>query len=110
MHSILLSLAAVVMLQGYAAAQTPGTLHFDIARSNAPLLRKRDGTVASDLDNDLAQGLYLINVTIGNPPQTVGLHLDTGSSDTWVVSSNNTVCDGGQCVLGNCKSSSHAQK
>lgn len=103
MNSVFLSLAVVATLHACVAANTPGTLHFDIARSEEPSLRKRGSTVTADLYNELEVGIYLINVTIGSPPQTMSLHLDTGSSDTWVVSSNNTACQGGECLLGSCK-------
>jgi len=29
-------------------------------------------------------GFYLVNVTVGTPPQTISLDIDTGSSDVWM--------------------------
>jgi Eukaryotic aspartyl protease len=46
-------------------------------------LRKRAATIPSLLYND-ANMTYVINTTVGSPPQTIGLALDTGSSDLWV--------------------------
>lgn len=36
--------------------------------------------------------LYMVNATIGNPPQLVRLQVDTGSSDTWVPYNGNNIC------------------
>ncbi len=36
---------------------------------------------------------YSVDVEVGNPPQKVTVNLDTGSSDLWVVGSENTNCN-----------------
>ncbi|KAK4661855.1 uncharacterized protein QC763_708310 [Podospora pseudopauciseta] len=52
-------------------------------------LRKR-GSVEVDLDNQ--ETLYFINGTIGTPPKSLRLHLDTGSSDLWVNTPSSSLC------------------
>ncbi|MCJ1404506.1 hypothetical protein MMC11_007732 [Xylographa trunciseda] len=53
-------------------------------------LARRQNSIAATIEN--ADLLYLINVTIGTPPQSFGLQLDTGSSDIWVPASTADVC------------------
>ncbi|KAL1837628.1 hypothetical protein VTJ49DRAFT_3567 [Mycothermus thermophilus] len=50
---------------------------------------KRD-SFSVGLDN--AETLYFINATVGTPPETVRLHIDTGSSDLWVNTPSSTYC------------------
>ncbi|RYP92841.1 hypothetical protein DL770_001012 [Monosporascus sp. CRB-9-2] len=47
------------------------------------------------IHGDGGQGpVYLANISIGNPPQTVTVQIDSGSSDLWVFSDKNG-CHGG---------------
>lgn len=94
--------------------RSPKVLGFDFKKEvsrNTPLanrLRKRQKTVTVNIDNeDVAYVLlstrragiaansahsYLINMTIGTPPQPFSLQLDTGSSDIWIPSVDSNVC------------------
>ncbi|KAK9470871.1 aspartic peptidase domain-containing protein [Dipodascopsis tothii] len=87
-----------------AAKPVPGVLSLDITGQHPSVVARRkhrrrmlarrdNGTVTLDLENDTSEGAYLANVTLGTPAQTVHLQLDTGSSDVWAQSSENTACD-----------------
>ncbi|KAG7856656.1 hypothetical protein KL919_004186 [Ogataea angusta] len=56
------------------------------------MLEKRadDGSVTMELQN--AQSFYEVEVQIGSNNQTLGVLVDTGSSDMWVMNSNNSYC------------------
>ncbi|QKX59884.1 uncharacterized protein TRUGW13939_07026 [Talaromyces rugulosus] len=58
-------------------------------RTSAESLRKRDSTLDVTITNADAV-LYVVNVTLGTPPQEFSLQLDTGSSDLWVNSAGNS--------------------
>ncbi|KAL6721526.1 hypothetical protein ACLMJK_000630 [Lecanora helva] len=66
--------------------------HKQVPRNTPTLnrLRKRQKTVSVDIDN--AQIAYLINMTVGTPPQPFSVQLDTGSSDIWIPSVDSDAC------------------
>ena len=43
---------------------------------------------------------YWVNVTVGTPPQSLALQLDTGSSDMWILSNQAQTCVQGRCFNG----------
>lgn len=55
-------------------------------------LLKRD-TFNLSAQNIISAGGYYSDVEVGTPGQKLTLHLDTGSSDTWVNSVSSDVCD-----------------
>ncbi|TID22567.1 hypothetical protein CANINC_003342 [Pichia inconspicua] len=64
-------------------------------------LIKRDVDPYNSNDEYLFMGLtnentfYMSEIEIGTPPQKVGVLVDTGSSDLWVVATNNSYCESG---------------
>ncbi|KAH8690307.1 yapsin [Talaromyces proteolyticus] len=63
-------------------------------RQAAQTIQKRDSTLGVTISNN-QQLSYLVNLTLGSPPQTFSLTLDTGSSDLWVNVANSSICSGG---------------
>jgi Eukaryotic aspartyl protease len=85
-----LSVLAFWLCTQHAAAE-PGVIGLPFEKrkvaNSAPAnrrLRKRSGTVQATLYNAEGDFLYLVNTTVGTPPQNIALQIDTGSSDIWV--------------------------
>ena len=56
-------------------------------------MRKRDGSsMTLDVELDNEEALYLLNGSLGTPPQDFALHIDTGSSDLWVNVAGSQYC------------------
>lgn len=99
-------LSALTLLPWQSVAATPKVLGYDFAKVKRELppqkLERRDGGLAVDLVN--YQILYLVNISVGTPPQAMSVQLDTGSSDLWVPSINSTLCKQDPCgQTGSCK-------
>ncbi|KAI9732737.1 MAG: hypothetical protein M1818_007471 [Claussenomyces sp. TS43310] len=88
------AVASLLAASSLLSSTLADTVQFQIARKRAveaEQLWKRD-TVAVGLRNE--RFLYTANVSVGTPPQSFILQIDTGSSDVWVPASNSTQCTG----------------
>lgn len=91
--SAILSIAA---LSSYSlAAVTIGISKSNAIRSSKRQLHAR-GTVVESLGNNFTGQSYMAQVTIGTPPQSISLAIDTGSSDTWVLDVKADLCSSAQ--------------
>ncbi|KIX98376.1 uncharacterized protein Z520_05677 [Fonsecaea multimorphosa CBS 102226] len=106
----LLCATAIAALATSCVAST-GYLRLDLQRRTASegrLVRRQnsDGSLDTVLTQNPDKLEYLVNVTVGTPPQHLGVTLDTGSSDLWVPASSAKLCQKGQCDLGDFNPSS----
>jgi len=87
-----------VVLSLIAESFGTGVVQYDfnkVTRQREASLEKRAGTIATSLQNN--ETLYLINVNIGTPPQSVQMQLGTGTSDVWVTNASATYCQQNAC-------------
>ncbi|OCT47801.1 putative aspartic-type endopeptidase OPSB [Cladophialophora carrionii] len=98
-----LSSMHLVLAAGYMTrcAEALGTFKLDFTKERRAVthLGKRGRPFEVPL---VESSLYLINVTVGIPPQTISLNVDTGSSNTWFPSVDSNPCQAanGSCVDG----------
>ncbi|KAJ5222409.1 uncharacterized protein N7469_008649 [Penicillium citrinum] len=73
----------------------PAVLGLPVSRSErSQALQKRDSKTVSTSLYNVQNMYYMVNITVGTPPQNLSLSLDTGSSDIWVNLPNSTYCEG----------------
>ena len=102
-----IALSALALLPWGTLATAPKVVGYDFAKVKRELppqkLQRRDGGVSVDIIND-DRVLYLLNISVGTPPQPMSVQLDTGSSDLWIPSVDSTICRDGFCgEAGSCK-------
>lgn len=103
MARIIAQLSCVALLASTAlASPSPVKLDFTRERRATPLSRRANGDLNLALVENAQQNSYIIKLSVGTPPQPFELVLDTGSSDLWVPSVDDTVCQGGNdpCTFG----------
>lgn len=82
---------------------SPGYLVLDFdkrATVERRLVRRQDpsdGSFVGELVQNTNKLEYLINITLGTPPQPLAVTLDTGSSDLWVPAKTNENCLKKEC-------------
>lgn len=77
--SILTLLGSTLAL---AAANTPKVMHMKTTREPLSEIEKRDTTSAT-ISN--VGSNYVVNASVGTPPQQLQFFLDTGSGDVWMI-------------------------
>jgi hypothetical protein len=94
-HATLLALAAVacdlVAANGVVSLQISKTNHRLDLGAVLGRLARRDTIGLGALNNITGNGYYA-DIEVGTPPQKIQLHLDTGSSDTWVIPVDSRLC------------------
>ncbi|KAL8998790.1 MAG: hypothetical protein Q9169_002240 [Polycauliona sp. 2 TL-2023] len=91
MAALFLVAAPLSSSSATAAPKTLG-LKFDVQRHQIEYsaIERRAKPLSGALKNEKIR--YLMNITVGNPPQRFNVKLHTGSSDLWIPSAGSQLC------------------
>lgn len=84
-------IGAFYLSLGVASASFTLHLQRNSPQSAADLIKR--GSITLDTAFNASGGGYYAEIEVGTPGQTVKVHLDTGSSDTWVNTAETELCD-----------------
>lgn len=99
----LLSILAALGIGLGSAAASPGYLHYEIEKRTVgtnPAIIRRQLSFNAPILQSADKNEYLINITVGTPPQRLAVTLDTGSSDLWIPAVSSRPCKRGLCDAG----------
>ncbi|KAE8448981.1 hypothetical protein EG329_008569 [Mollisiaceae sp. DMI_Dod_QoI] len=90
------TVSAIIVIAALSSCVS-ATVTMSIAKSRGITnLKKRNlsprATITESLANNFTGGDYIAQVSVGTPPQTQTLAIDTGSSDVWLMSSTADIC------------------
>jgi Eukaryotic aspartyl protease len=86
--ALALAALATVTSAGFIALDIQRKDNLDFVHHDRAHLGRRQ--ISQTLDN--RDSLYFANITLGTPPQSLRMHIDTGSSDLWCNSPKSTLC------------------
>jgi Eukaryotic aspartyl protease len=99
--SATLLVASLLSAQAISASVLSLSISKQTIPASAVARRVKRATILENLSNEIS--LYSANVTCGTPSQSFTLQIDTGSSDTYLMSSAAPDCERGNCLGGTCK-------
>ena len=85
------------------AAPEPKVVRMQTSRVQPRSTILKRAPLSVTIGNEPLIGLYYVNASVGSPPQTVQLQIDTGSSDVWMFGPQSCNTSTSQCLGGTCE-------